>query len=207
MQERYARVLVLFGIPTESPAARHAHFIVVAVRNCQNVLRYQPRSVLMTTDPTTDPGLRQWNTNFSKTVNELDTFSQAARREIRAGPIAAARRRLWNGWLFRKLRTWHAPGVGVELESGSNTNRSTPNERVKPRAARDGSSVGRGTCPAERALGIFVLAPGPSCSHNGGFCSHGFARLPIAQQKNPPFPAGFLIGAPRFELGTSSPPD
>jgi hypothetical protein len=37
------------------------------------------------------------------------------------------------------------------------------------------------------------------------FCSHTFVTLHREGKENPPFPAGFSIGAPRFELGTSSP--
>jgi hypothetical protein len=32
-------------------------------------------------------------------------------------------------------------------------------------------------------------------------------RLVDRANENPPFPAGIAVGAPRFELGTSSPPD
>ena len=32
-------------------------------------------------------------------------------------------------------------------------------------------------------------------------------RIEAEGKRNPPFPAGCQVGAPRFELGTSSPPD
>jgi hypothetical protein len=107
LQERFARVQVLFGIQGESAATLHAWIAIVSVRNCVNVLRMAPGSLLPNVTPD-DAGLKQWNENFSRVVNELDSFSQSARREIRAGSIAAAWRRVWNGPLFHRLRVWRA---------------------------------------------------------------------------------------------------
>jgi hypothetical protein len=89
LQERFARVQVLFGIQGESAATLHAWIAIVSVRNCVNVLRMAPGSLLPNVTPD-DAGLKQWNENFGRVVNELDSFSQSARVRRLNRPQAVA---------------------------------------------------------------------------------------------------------------------
>jgi len=109
LRERFGRVQLLFGVPLESRAARHAEWVVIAMRNCHNALATRPHSIAL--DPAGKverPALQQWNRNFSLVITEQGEFSQAARREIRAGFLETGWRREWSGPLFRRLRVWHA---------------------------------------------------------------------------------------------------
>jgi hypothetical protein len=46
-----------------------------------------------------------------------------------------------------------------------------------------------------------------SCRHKPDLADTERERTRIRPNKNPPFPASFRVGAPRFELRTYSPPD
>jgi hypothetical protein len=109
LRERFGRVQLLFGVPLESRAARHAEWVIISMRNCHNALAARPHSI--TPDPTAHverPALQQWNRNFSLVITEQGEFSRAARREIRAGFLETGWHRVWNGPLLHRLRIWHA---------------------------------------------------------------------------------------------------